>query len=184
MGTTVCCMDTASIANGSKTKFERSKVRDLIPSKELLGLMLCPRLLAPILKQSLNPLEKQKPSEAKSVLQAVRNTFDASEQGSLDAHVQLQMNIGSAALFTTTTSCFHVLYQLATHPEYVDPIRKEIADTVIGSMDKTCSEKLFMLDSFIRETQRWCNLTQRKLHPLSCVFQELTQRQLVRCVKS
>lgn len=124
------------------------------------------RLLASTMKQGLDFAARQSASEATSVAQVVQNASQSSRKSSLDTEVDMQINLGKAALFTTATTCFHVLYQLAMRPESIDSSRKEIADVVNGTMDRLGADKLVKLDSFIRETQRWCSLSQRK--SLSC----------------
>ncbi|KAI4250738.1 MAG: hypothetical protein LQ352_005273 [Teloschistes flavicans] len=51
----------------------------------------------------------------------------------------------------------HVLYDLASHPEYVEPLREEIRDTSNedGGWQKSSFSKLRKLDSFIKESQRF-----------------------------
>ena len=79
---------------------------------------------------------------------------------SLDYHVKIQMDAARAALFTTGTTCVHILYHLAKRPEYIEPIREEV-EFFEGSMSRVNATKLVKLDSFIRECQRWSNLVQR-----------------------
>ena len=48
-----------------------------------------------------------------------------------------------------------VLYRLLAHPEYIEPLRREV-DNVIREegWTKAGVDKMHKLDSFIRETQR------------------------------
>ena len=50
----------------------------------------------------------------------------------------------------------HVLYDLAAHPQYVEPLRDEIRAVAIedGGWQKSSYSKLRKLDSFIKESQR------------------------------
>ena len=94
-------------------------------------------------------------------MQLVLNDDNFEGRRSLDYHVKVQTDVGRAALFTTGTTCFQVLYQLARRPEYIEPIREEIMQTAESSMDRICATNLVKLDSFIRECQRWCPPVQR-----------------------
>ena len=52
------------------------------------------------------------------------------------------------------------LYQLSYHPQYIEPLREEIASVVAESgWSKKSIDRLNKLDSFIRETQRVAPLT-------------------------
>jgi len=48
-----------------------------------------------------------------------------------------------------------VLYRLLSHPEYIEPLRKEV-ETVVAEegWTKTGMENMHKIDSFIRETLR------------------------------
>lgn len=49
----------------------------------------------------------------------------------------------------------HVLYDLAVHPEYVEPLREEVKSVIDSDgWSKVAMNKLRKLDSFIRESQR------------------------------
>ena len=102
-------------------------------------------------------------SDAKpaDLMQLVLDNTHPSLGRSLDYHIKTQTDTARAALFTTGTTCFHVLYHLAKRPEYIEPIRQELTWIIEGSMDRVNAAKLVKLDSFIRECQRWCNLVQR-----------------------
>ena len=51
----------------------------------------------------------------------------------------------------------HCLYDLCTHPEYIQPLREEIEAVLAegnGKFIKKSITKLWKLDSFIKESQR------------------------------
>ncbi|KAF8637704.1 hypothetical protein AX16_010779 [Volvariella volvacea WC 439] len=65
------------------------------------------------------------------------------------------LTVNFAAIHTTTMAVTHALYDLASHPEYVEPLREEIQDIIdTEGWTKTAMGKLRKLDSFIRESQR------------------------------
>ncbi len=53
-----------------------------------------------------------------------------------------------------------VLYRLLSHPEYIEPLRREV-DAVIGEegWTKVGIDKMHKIDSFLRETQRLGGIT-------------------------
>ncbi|KAH7040883.1 cytochrome P450 [Microdochium trichocladiopsis] len=70
----------------------------------------------------------------------------------------LQMLTATAAIHTTRLAIIHALYDLAAHPEYVEPLRQEIAAVRAeeGSpvLKKQTLTALRKLDSFMKESQR------------------------------
>ncbi|KAL8665789.1 MAG: hypothetical protein Q9202_001911 [Teloschistes flavicans] len=74
------------------------------------------------------------------------------------AHLaHLEIVISLASIHTSQMNVVHVLYDLASHPEYVEPLRGEIRDTSNedGGWQKSSFSKLRKLDSFIKESQRF-----------------------------
>ncbi|EXJ89421.1 hypothetical protein A1O3_02488 [Capronia epimyces CBS 606.96] len=73
-----------------------------------------------------------------------------------------QLLVSTAAIHTTNMQLTHVLFDLAAHPEYVDPLREEV-DAVMrtekekekdGRLGMLALSKLRKLDSFLKESQR------------------------------
>ncbi|KAF8665540.1 hypothetical protein AX16_000001 [Volvariella volvacea WC 439] len=65
----------------------------------------------------------------------------------------LFLNFG--AIHTTTITVAHVLYTLAVHPEYIQPLREEVEDVVNkDGWSKSSMAKLVKLDSVMKETLR------------------------------
>ncbi|KAH7930529.1 cytochrome P450 [Leucogyrophana mollusca] len=60
-----------------------------------------------------------------------------------------------ASLHTSAQGFTHALLHLATHPEFIDPLREE-AETVIDQegWTKASMKKLYKMDSFLKESQR------------------------------
>jgi cytochrome P450 monooxygenase-3 len=78
-----------------------------------------------------------------------------------------QMVVSFVAIHTTTMTACHALLDLATHPEYITPLREEIERIVEEDgmqqdedgnpyLTKSSLAKMKLLDSFIKESQR-CN---------------------------
>ncbi|CAL8578040.1 hypothetical protein XPA_003842 [Xanthoria parietina] len=73
------------------------------------------------------------------------------------AHLaHLEIVISLASIHTSQMNVVHVLYDLATYPDYVEPLREEIRNTADadGGWHKSSYTKLRKLDSFIKESQR------------------------------
>nr|A0A0E3D8P8.1 RecName: Full=Cytochrome P450 monooxygenase penQ; AltName: Full=Penitrem biosynthesis cluster protein Q [Penicillium crustosum]AGZ20192.1 cytochrome P450 monooxygenase [Penicillium crustosum] len=60
-------------------------------------------------------------------------------------------------IHTTTQLTVHTLLEIATRPEYVDPLRQEITTALKthGGWNKSAIESMTKLDSFIKEAQRF-----------------------------
>jgi hypothetical protein len=58
-----------------------------------------------------------------------------------------------------------VLYRLLDHPEHIGPLREEV-DAVVSEegWTKAATDKMFKIDSFVRETQRLDGIASRSLH--------------------
>ncbi|KAI0600760.1 P450 monooxygenase [Biscogniauxia sp. FL1348] len=61
-----------------------------------------------------------------------------------------------AALHTSSQLVVHTLFELATRPEYLTPLRKEVGlcSDRNGLITKRAMDTMYKLDSFIKETQR------------------------------
>jgi cytochrome P450 len=64
--------------------------------------------------------------------------------------------VSLASIHTTTMCTTHVLYDLAQYPEYIEPLRQEVREAVEaeGGWNKQTINRLKLMDSFIRESQR------------------------------
>lgn len=114
------------------------------------------RLLAPVLKKCLidmkDPQWQPTPDLMQFVLEATKET---GEGRSLDYQLNAIIGTGRAALFTTGLTIYQLVYDLAIHPEYNEPLRQEILELGDVPFNRSNMNKLVKLDSFIRESQRW-----------------------------
>lgn len=74
------------------------------------------------------------------------------------AHLEVVMSL--ASIHTSQMNAVHVLYDLASRPEYVEPLREEIIQLIREdggwrNWQKPSFSKLRKLDSFMRESQRF-----------------------------
>ncbi|RDW87740.1 hypothetical protein BP5796_03434 [Coleophoma crateriformis] len=76
-----------------------------------------------------------------------------------------QMGVSFAAIHTTSMALAHVIFDLASHPEYIKPLREEIQQVIaedgqeadstgFNKLKKASFTKLKKLDSFMKESQR------------------------------
>lgn len=67
-----------------------------------------------------------------------------------------QVGLSMAAIHTTSNLLTNIVYDLAAHPEYIQPLRDEILAVVEedGSLKKTSLLKLKLMDSVMKESQR------------------------------
>ncbi|RDW73039.1 hypothetical protein BP6252_06946 [Coleophoma cylindrospora] len=81
-----------------------------------------------------------------------------------------QMGVSFAAIHTTSMAVSQVIFDLASHPEYVKPLREEIQQVIaedgqdadstgFHKLKKASFTKLKKLDSFMKESQRLSPLT-------------------------
>ena len=86
-------------------------------------------------------------------------------------HAMRVIQLTSAGTGTTITTLYRMIYQLLLHPEYVEPLRSEIAMALEDGGtwdDPKLLNGLVLMDSFIRETLRH--------HPVACVLAMRTAR--------
>ena len=123
--------------------------------KEALNIMK--RLMKPVLEERV---KADREGREKAVNMTAWNMDNSPPSLARDLTYQshLQILVSMAAIHTTTMSSSHMWFDLAAHPEYVEPLREEIAAVVAtepsGCLSKTSMPKLRKLDSFIKESQR------------------------------
>ncbi|OLN93216.1 Fumitremorgin C monooxygenase 5 [Colletotrichum chlorophyti] len=68
----------------------------------------------------------------------------------------LQLNLAISAIHTTTDLLTHTMYQLMLNPEFIQPLRDEIASVVTsdGELKHSSLYNLELMDSVIKEAQR------------------------------
>jgi hypothetical protein len=89
---------------------------------------------------------------------------------SLSYQVNAQVGMGRVALFTTSLTVMHLLHNLATHSEYIEPLRQEVLHLGNVAMSRINVAKLAKMDSFIRECLRLDKfmLGKSPIRPLLC----------------
>ncbi len=77
----------------------------------------------------------------------------------LSFHFRTQMALTIASLHTTSTTTTQCLYDLAAHPELIPVLRAEVKEHLAANngegFTRPMLNKLWKLDSFMKESQRW-----------------------------
>ena len=117
------------------------------------------RFLAPVLKQRFASLKDPSFKAPNDFLQLIIEEDPNGTGSSVEYHAKAQAFFPRASLFTTASTVFKCLYDLAIHPEYIEPLRKEAIALGNGRMGRSNLAKHVKLDSFVREVQRFFMLT-------------------------
>jgi cytochrome P450 len=94
-----------------------------------------------------------KPNDFLQWMMDLANTDEERDPINL-AHRELLISQGS--LHSTAMAATHTLYDLYAHPEYIDPIRKEVVAMIKedGILEHKTLHRMRKLDSFMKESQR------------------------------
>ncbi|KAJ7202453.1 cytochrome P450 [Mycena rebaudengoi] len=110
------------------------------------------KMLRPILEERMNSMDDEsKPNDLITWL-----LDSASEQQrTIPNLVERILTINFAAIHTSSMSFTHALYDLATYPENIAPLRAEVARVVSDEgWTKEALGNMYQIDSFLRESQR------------------------------
>ena len=117
------------------------------------------RFLTPVLKQRLTSLKDPSFKPPVDFMQLIIDEDPNGTGRSIEYHAKAQAFFPRASLFTTASTVFKCLYDLAIHPEYIEPLRKEAMALSNGRKGRSNLAKHVKLDSFVREVQRFFMLT-------------------------
>ena len=113
-------------------------------------------MLKPILDERLAKLDEPGFEAPPDLMQFVLDATKKNGEGrSLDYQVNAIIGTGRAALFTTGITIYHLVYDLAARPEYVEMLREEAREFADLPMTRANVNKMTKMDSFIRESQRF-----------------------------
>jgi cytochrome P450 len=74
---------------------------------------------------------------------------------SLDGLARRMLAVNFAAIHTTSLTFTQALYRLLANPEYIEPLRQDVEAAVAEEgWTKAGLDKMYKIDSFLRETQR------------------------------
>jgi len=107
-------------------------------------------LISPIIKARLSGVEEPG-------LDMIQWLLDSSREKNPDKIAQQVLGISMASIHTTALTLTKVLFDLASRPEYMQPLREE-AEAVLaeegGVFTHEAVRKLDLFDSFLKESQR------------------------------
>lgn len=137
----------------------------------------------PIVQQRKTVQGKWGDSTPDDMMQWMMDKADALIVKGDDRQAFQKLTLSMAAIHTTTTmSVTQTLYDLAAMPEYIQPLRDEINEALAssgGKFNKSILSKLHLLDSCIKESQRYNPPDFSESSPLSsqlCQFKLPDQR--------
>ncbi|KAF7309424.1 Cytochrome P450 [Mycena indigotica] len=113
--------------------------------------------LTPLVAERLRLLEehgKDWPERPNDLISWLIDQAQGDELG-LEALVQRVIFVNFAAIRTSTDTFVHMLFDIATHQSYIQPLREEI-EAIVNEEGWTRASmgKMYKLDSFLRESQR------------------------------
>jgi hypothetical protein len=119
------------------------------------------RLVVPVLKKRLDAIQNdpdyQKPDDIMQwMMDRLGDKAGTEEEFHHQAHLQLALAMG--AIHSTNFTLLHEMFDLAAYPEYHEPLREEYREALKstgGVLTKVTLNKLLMLDSFMKESQRY-----------------------------
>ncbi|KAI0292771.1 cytochrome P450 [Russula brevipes] len=99
---------------------------------------------------------------------------------SLDGVARRMLTVNFAAIHTTSQTLIQVLYRLLANPEYIEPLRQDVEAAVAEEgWTKAGLDKMYKIDSFLRETQRLDGLASVQFLPLGASYHPLMCRAVV-----
>jgi ent-kaurene oxidase len=108
------------------------------------------------LSERLEQLEDPNFKPPIDLMQVVVNNGKKNGEGrDVDYQLNAIIGTGCTALFTASMTTFHTLYDLASRPEYIEPLLQEAAELGDAPLNRSNVGKLTKLNSFLRESQRW-----------------------------
>lgn len=116
-------------------------------------------LLEPIMKERQRAMREdpdfKKPSD---MVQWIVDNSDGDNGFDTDYVTKTQMLISVVAIHTTTMTTAQAVFDLVSHPEYIEPLREELMQVKAEEGDKWTKAsiaKLRKMDSFMKESQRF-----------------------------
>lgn len=119
------------------------------------------RMLQPVLDQILEDTKNGQTKSSKAGGDLMRYILNHYQNEPVVEHLARdQLNASFAAMHTTTICITQTLFDLAARPEYIAPLREELATVMEndgaldGRLHKQSMGKLVKMDSVVRESQR------------------------------
>lgn len=128
------------------------------------------RAHAAIAQRVISPIVNARRSNEDQPLDLLQMLWDGAEPADKtpDFMAYTALAVSFAAIRTSSSVPTHLLFDLCAHPEYVEPLRREIEDLLHQEGEiftKKALNKLVKLDSFMKESQRFNPLALRTSLP-------------------
>ena len=151
--------------------FFLDSARSISNHRNLAKTRITPIIEARLLEEEAAKKAGRPPKDYDDMLQWLRDAVRP-EHRTAEALAELQLITSMAAIHTTTLTVVNVLLELASHPEYIRPLREEIEAVIKedgGVLQKTTLRKMRKVDSFMRECFRaGLSLCKRSFQPPPC----------------
>lgn len=121
-------------------------------------------MIKPVIQKRLEDSKKPDFTPPDDLIQLAMDMIKGDKGKDVDFQITLQVGTSRAALFTTAATVTHLMYDLASRPEYIKPLRDEVLALGDVPMNRVNVAKLTKMDSFIREAQRFALFMLGKEH--------------------
>ncbi|KAH9066646.1 cytochrome P450 [Lactarius vividus] len=153
---------------------------NVVKSAAIIGMF--PKPLKPIAARFISNLPSQIRQEMEYIRPMVEERFAKMEEfgedwddkprkerrGALEGLAQRLLVVNFAAIHTTSRAFTHALYRLLSNPEHIEPLRHEVETAVAEEgWTKAGLDKMYKVDSFVRETQRFDTVCRIALRPFT-----------------
>jgi cytochrome P450 len=119
-----------------------------------------------VARRVINPIIEARCEKSEEALDLLQMLWDGAQgkDKTPDFMAYTALAISFAAIRTSSSVPTHLLYDLCSRPEYIEPLREEIKSVLTEerSFTKQALNKLVKLDSFMKESQRFNPLSFRK----------------------
>jgi cytochrome P450 len=123
-------------------------------------------LITPEIKKRIAPVQKalaagQKPPKMTDMIGWMHEVA----RGEKVDYVAMHLNLSVVAMHTTTENTAQALIDICRHPEIVGPLREEIISVISeNGWTKASLQKLRLMDSFLKESQRFTPIAAYAMH--------------------
>lgn len=115
------------------------------------------KMVIPVLKAREEASKNPGYTKPNDLMQWIADKSDAEKSlASLEYQAELQLSNGLAGILSLSVAFTHALFDLASHPEYMEPLREEVDSIMASDVGLTPRglARLEKLDSFLKESQR------------------------------
>ena len=115
------------------------------------------RLMLPLLKERALAEKEPGYKRPNDFVQWMQDRSKGKPDFDFETQAILQLQLQLAAIHTTGMAMTHSIYDLAAHPEYIQPLRDEAHQVLRkhgGQFNKQALAEMRLMDSFMKESQR------------------------------